>query len=399
MECHTLMGGKLRVYKRPESAVWQCSTFLNGRNWRRSTREESLSLAKEIAEDWYLELRGKARAGILTHGRTFREAAAQFLAEYPVITMGHRSPDYVAGFKIRLDAYLLPFFGNLTVQEVTPGKVQEYRVSRAINPRTGKPLARSTLAQDIVVIRQVLKTAYRHGWLSALPDLSQPYRAAGKVGHRAWFSAKEYRQLYQATRLRAQQPKNNRWKWESEQLHDYVLFMANTGLRPDEASRLEYRDVSVIKDQATAQQILLIEVRGKRGVGYCKSTSGAVRPYYRLRRRNNPEPTDRLFPRAHRALFNKILDELNLKFDREGNRRTAYSLRHTYICLRLLEGADIYQIAKNCRTSVEMIEKHYAVHLKNALDAAAINVRRPRPTFRRKSRAPKQPAESNPIGS
>jgi hypothetical protein len=29
-----------------------------------------------------------------------------------------------------------------------------------------------------------------------------------------------------------------------------------------------------------------------------------------------------------------------------------------------MEGADIYQIAKNCRTSVEMIEKHYAIHLK-----------------------------------
>lgn len=47
-----------------------------------------------------------------------------------------------------------------------------------------------------------------------------------------------------------------------------------------------------------------------------------------------------------------------------------------YSCLRLLEGADIYQIAKNCRTSVEMIEKHYAVHLKNTLGAKAINVRR-----------------------
>jgi hypothetical protein len=46
----------------------------------------------------------------------------------------------------------------------------------------------------------------------------------------------------------------------------------------------------------------------------------------------------------------------------------------TYICMRLMEGADIYQIAKNCRTSVEMIEKHYAIHLKNTLDAAAINV-------------------------
>ena len=54
-----------------------------------------------------------------------------------------------------------------------------------------------------------------------------------------------------------------------------------------------------------------------------------------------------------------------MKFDREGNRRTAYSLRHTYICLRLMEGADIYQIAKNCRTSVEMIEKYYASHIKN----------------------------------
>ena len=41
-----------------------------------------------------------------------------------------------------------------------------------------------------------------------------------------------------------------------------------------------------------------------------------------------------------------------------------------------MEGADIYQIAKNCRTSVEMIEKHYAAHIKTTLDAAAINVRK-----------------------
>ena len=69
-----------------------------------------------------------------------------------------------------------------------------------------------------------------------------------------------------------------------------------------------------------------------------------------------------------------------MKFDREGNRRTLYSLLHSYISFRLLEGADIYQIAKNCRTSVEMIEKHYAVHLKNALDTAAINRRKNRPS-------------------
>ena len=43
-----------------------------------------------------------------------------------------------------------------------------------------------------------------------------------------------------------------------------------------------------------------------------------------------------------------------------------------------MEGADIYQIAKNCRTSVEMIEKYYASHIKTSLDAAAINVMRPK---------------------
>jgi hypothetical protein len=41
-----------------------------------------------------------------------------------------------------------------------------------------------------------------------------------------------------------------------------------------------------------------------------------------------------------------------------------------------MEGADIYQIAKNCRTSVEMIEKFYAAHIKNMIDAAAVIVRR-----------------------
>jgi integrase len=166
--------------------------------------------------------------------------------------------------------------------------------------------------------------------------------------------------------------------------------MANTGLRPDEAARLEYRDVRIVKDQDSGQTILEIEVRGKRGVGYCKSTKGAVGPVIRLRKRNNPQPTDRLFPKTHRQLFNNILGELALKKDRDGNRRTAYSLRHTYICLRLMEGADIYQVAKNCRTSVEMIEKHYAVHIKNTLNAAAINVRRPKATTPKQTNDPRK---------
>lgn len=159
-----------------------------------------------------------------------------------------------------------------------------------------------------------------------------------------------------------------------------ILFLANTGIRPDEAKWLEYRDVRVIDDASTEETILEIEVRGKRGVGYCKSTAGAVRPFQRMIEREKPGKTDKLFPVDHKRQFNRILDQTGLKVDRSGNRRTLYSLRHSYISFRLLEGADIYQIAKNCRTSVEMIEKHYAVHLKNSLDASAINRRRALPT-------------------
>ena len=194
---------------------------------------------------------------------------------------------------------------------------------------------------EIVTLRQVLKTALRHGWIQGLPDLSAPYRTSGKVVHRAWFSHDEYKTLYTATRANIKTHKNTRHRRLAEQLHDKVLFMANTGIRPDEANGLEYRDVEIVEDDATGETILEIEVRGKRGIGFCKSTTGAVRPFERMVARNQPEPTDRLFPVAHNRQFNRILEETNLKFDRQGNRRTLYSLRHSYICFRLLEGADI----------------------------------------------------------
>src|SRR5262249_20614122 len=129
----------------------------------------------------------------------------------------------------------------------------------------GKPPARSTMHKEIVTLRQTLKTATRHGWLDRLPDFSEPYRPSLKVSHRAWFSPEEYERLCQATRKRALQPKKRGFNWEGEQLHDYVLFAGNTGLRPDEARRLEFRDIKIVDDEESGETILEIEVRGKRG--------------------------------------------------------------------------------------------------------------------------------------
>ena len=421
-ESHSLMDGKVHVYRRENSRYWQCSTYTNGRNYRKSTKHENLSLAMEYAREWYMAVYIDSRRmqesnhtqfllkkvspyqaieepapqalHSATHGKkrkssgpTFADAAEKFTAEYSVITKGERNKAWADAHKMRIDVHLNPFFGEMAIKDINAGLMQEYRIQRTQNGYKGKIPSRSTLHHETVTMRMVLKTAHRYGWIGGVPDISAPYKASGKVKHRAWFSREEYKLLYEATRERAKNPSRERYKTVWGDLHDYVLFMANTGLRPDEAGRLEYRDVTIVTDQDSGERLLEIEVRGKRGIGYCKSMPAAILPFQRMQKRHKEwQPTDKIFGKTPRDLINKVLEELNLKYDRDGNVRTAYSLRHTYICLRLMEGADIYQIAKNCRTSVDMIEQFYAAHLKNTLDASAINVRKPK----RKAEVPKK---------
>ncbi len=393
-----IMDGKVQLYLRNGSPNWQCACSVRGSQHRANTREDGLSRASVFAREWYLALidgdgivqtepaprarparstaRRAARPASPASGQTFRDAAHLFMIEFEALTQGQRNPIYVAGHRARLANHLLPFFGAMSLSEIDAGVIIQYRVKRMTERWRGNPPARSTLHQEIVCLRQVLKTAIRHRWLDHLPDLSAPYGRSGKIAHRAWFSPEEWARFEAALHDRVAHPRKTRWREAGENLRDYALIMINTGLRPDEALRLEYRDVAVISDEGTGQRILEIAVRGKRGVGWCKSMPEAVEPFLCLRERNDGQPLDRLFPAFQRELFNAILDELRMKTDREGQRRTAYSLRHTYISTRLMDGADIYQVAKNCRTSVEMIETYYASHIKNVIDASAINVRK-----------------------
>lgn len=437
-ETHTVMDGKVQVYKREESRFWQCSTFMDGQNHRTSTKEETLTMAKEFAREWYMvayadsaRRRRNTRTtrllerfeptvnlpAVVPHNLpdvtaqpmpdilppapaarrpapqpatiiiesvvkpsvpTFKEAAEKFLAEYEIMTEGERSKVWTKLHRLRIEVHLIPYFGNTPVNEINAGMVNEYRIKRRTIGHKGIKPGRSTLHHETVTLRLALKTAHNYGWIPFVPNISAPYKTSGKVKHRGWFSKEEYEALYEETGKRAAKPPKDkyeeRYQYVWKDLHDYVLFMGNTGLRADEAANLEYRDVKIVNEGG--ERILEIEVRGKRGVGYCKSTKGAVYPFQRMRTRHKGQPTDKIFGKTPRVVLNEVLTHLKLKFDRDGNVRTAGSLRHTYICLRLLDGAPIYDIAKNCRTSTEMIEDFYAVHLKNTLDAASINVRK-----------------------
>jgi hypothetical protein len=88
-----------------------------GKQYRETTKEEDLDVAKEWAEDWYFGLRGKARAGLLKTEKTFGKAADQFEKEYEIITEGQRGPRWIEGHKIRLRLHLRPFFGELDARK------------------------------------------------------------------------------------------------------------------------------------------------------------------------------------------------------------------------------------------------------------------------------------------
>ena len=198
-EMHTILGGKVRIYKRETGNNWFCAAFIESKNRRVSTKEESLSKAKEFAEDWYFGLRDKQRSGNLNDGITFKEATEKFLEEYEALTAGERHPKYVQGHRNRANRHLIPFFGDKRVVDITSGLMQEYRIKRMQPNDKGKVPARSTLHHDEVTLRQIMKTALRHGWIEHLPDFSAPYKASSKVSHRGWFAPEEYKQLYVVT--------------------------------------------------------------------------------------------------------------------------------------------------------------------------------------------------------
>lgn len=62
---------------------------------------------------------------------------------------------------------------------------------------------------------------------------------------------------------------------------------------------------------------------------------------------------------SFKKLFSASLKSADVEFDEDGNRRTIYSLRHTYATFRLKDGVHQFVLAKNMGTSVAMLEKHY----------------------------------------
>jgi len=72
------------------------------------------------------------------------------------------------------------------------------------------------------------------------------------------------------------------------------------------------------------------------------------------------------------------LEETGIRKGSLGQNRTLYSLRHTAITFRLLygKGIDLLTLARNARTSVEMIERFYTSNLSPEMNIEMLQSRR-----------------------
>jgi len=161
----------------------------------------------------------------------------------------------------------------------------------------------------------------------------------------------------------------------TNELYFVVMFIVHGFLRPTEGElfSLKHKDIKQVRDPLSLE---ITVSTGKTGYRTSNSTKELVGVYKRLQEENpHAKPDDYLFmneykrstvKRFFQEQFRDVVTRAELLFDDSEQKRTLYSLRHTAIQMRLIKSGgkvNILWLAKNCGTSVEMIERYYAKYL------------------------------------
>jgi integrase len=379
-----ILDGALALYKRPGTKLWWTEFFHGRKHIQSSTKTADLEEAKVFAKAWYFQKQAAIAGGQepSTKATSFRYAAEQALAQYKLdAERGKRSTSYVNGMR-KVFNVLNGICGDENIK--TFNQATWTKTRNALSNR-GK-MSDRTLHQYKNAVQVVLKQAMMRGDIASLPSFIAERTGSGDDTPRTWFNEVEYKQLIAALRENIVKHRKDQTRWieAAEELRDFVQIMSNTGMRIGEMMNLRFCDVTVIGEQLDGKRVEYLEIRsikGKRGSGgQCKSYYGAVVSFYRCMARHGLTLTDykssdaNVFKEYHRDMFRQVLRDAKLYTtnDRPPRKRDLMSCRHTYICFRLLAGVPVYEIAINCRTSVVMVENHYARHL-STLNSTNIN--------------------------
>ena len=170
-----------------------------------------------------------------------------------------------------------------------------------------------------------------------------------------------------------------------------IRFMVYTFVRPGDIRQIKNKHIEIVRGAYHYLRLNLPEVKRHRAATV--SLPPAVFVFEKVlayqTARGYGAPDDYVFfpEESNRRLvlditgwsFNWILKDLGIKMGPHGADRTLYSLRHTAITFRLIYGGniDLLTLARNARTSVEMIDKFYASTLTSEMNIALLHGKRP----------------------
>ena len=369
---------KLRLDKRAGSDNWYVRlTLPTGKRLVKSTKTLDVETAKEVALRLYYEVDARIQKKLPTTTRKFRDVAKHAIARMETEIREGVGKQAYKDYTQALNKWLIPYFGKTDLAKIDLAAVTRFDAWRTA--QSGRVPAQSTINNHNSALNRVLDEAELNGWIvkSLRPTL---LNKGTKTQSRGSFTVEEYRTIYSALRSFHKQTPNEKSAATRETLRNYVLFLANTGIRHGtEALGLTWRNIEwYLRD---GERYLAVSVDGKTNKRTAIARDRVVDFLWRQAQINPrivaadfdglisskldaPVFTTRLSATVtvhnlNRA-FNALLDGLDLKTGADGRTRTLYSWRHFYATQDLERGVSTHALSRQLGNSTEMIDRHYS---------------------------------------
>lgn len=240
--------------------------------------------------------------------------------------------------------------------------------------------AKKRMDMEQSALREIFGWGHSMKLLTHMPIVENPFAKQGIApNRRPSFSVNEFAQLERYMERwvegRGVNDKrvNSAHKYNRKLLQLYIYWLAGTGMRTGEVLQLKHKDVKVTRSDKMEMPYVEIQVskNTKTGARIVSSQSFVINIYRELRElTQHTDGDDWIFCAANGKknegfykTLPKMFKEAGVLYDEDGQRRTAYSLRHYYAEQRFVEhgyNAAVYDmLATNMGTGRTQIENFY----------------------------------------
>ena len=278
----TIMEGKVVLSRRNGSAKWQARYKMGGRWIRVTTKTSELNEAREIAAELYLDARARSKLGLPALSKRFEDVAKLAIDRMEKAVNAGEGKRVYRDYIQAINNYLIPFFDRYNVDNISYLLIRQFGVWRVKKMR--KSPKASTINTHNNALNRIFDEALMHGYIAKtqIPDLQNKGRDAQR---RPDFSFDEYCTMYRAFRTWINKGRKGKSREMRELLRDYVLILANTGIRHGtEAQNLKWKHISTFVG-GSGNSHLLMWVKGKTKERELVARHGCVRYLKRIHQR------------------------------------------------------------------------------------------------------------------